>query len=213
MTETITVKGVGKVTTQADYMTMLLTISELNADYDRALDAALRRVEAMRKALTDVEAADELKLQKFDVEVQQQDGKDCFCCVYQYKLAFDFDHARLSAILSAVAKSGAMPETQMAFTVKHPQWLQRQMLFNAAANAKEKAEILCRATGSRLGRLLEMQAETNRGGIQPRFRSRTKADFNRVIQRRSNIPMEMVTAVLPEDVEETESVSFTWEIL
>ena len=164
MTETITVKGVGKVTAQADYMTMQLTISELNADYDRALDAALRRVEAMRAALVEVEAADDLKLQKFDVEVQQQDGVDCFCCVYQYKLAFDFDHVRLSQILSAITKSSADPETQIDFTVKNPQWLQRQMLFNAAANAKEKAEVLCRATGNRLGRLLEMQAETNPGG-------------------------------------------------
>lgn len=169
MMDTVTVQGIGRVKSQADYLTMTLTISEENADYDQALSAALQRVETMKRALAKVQAADGLKLLRYDVEIQQRDQQDCFCCIYEFRLAFDFDHARLSAILSAITHSGAQPKTRIEFTVKDSAWLRRQVLYNAAANAKEKAEILCRATSNRLGRLLEIRAETELGGGKTAF--------------------------------------------
>lgn len=86
------------------------------------------------------------------------------------------------------------------------------MLYNAAANAKEKAEILCRATSNRLGRLLEIRAETD-VGRKPRFVSRTETNFNQAIERGEDIDSRMMALVQPEEIEETESITFTWEIL
>ena len=212
MMDTVTVQGVGTVRAQADYLAMTLTIREVNADYDLALAAALRRVEDMKRALAKIQAADSLKLLQYDVEMDPQGQQDCFCCIYQFRLAFDFDHSRLSAILGALIQSGAAPRMQLDFTVKDSTWLQRQMLYNAAANAKEKAEILCRATSNRLGRLLEIRAETD-AQDQSRFISKTKTNFNRAIARRSAIAPQMLESVQPEEIEESETITFTWEIL
>ena len=46
------------------------------------------------------------------------------------------------------------PELSIVFTVKDPSAVNKELLKSATANAREKAEILCEASGVELGKLL-----------------------------------------------------------
>ena len=89
-----------------------------------------------------------------------------YVCTYEQRLCFDFDVARLSKALNAVAKSKAQPELNVSFTVKQPELLQAQLLENAAESARTRAEILCRASGMRLGELPYLPKHNCIGHIQ-----------------------------------------------
>lgn len=72
------------------------------------------------------------------------------------KLAFDFDSKQLAKVISAIADCGAQPELSIAFTVKNPARVSEELLINATENARAKAEILCKASGSTLVQLLNI---------------------------------------------------------
>ena len=71
-------------------------------------------------------------------------------------------------MISAIANSGANPELSIAFTVRNPAKVSEELLESAALNARAKAEILCRASGSEMGQLkagLDGVAQTVLGSL------------------------------------------------
>lgn len=75
-------------------------------------------------------------------------------CSYNTRLSFDFDRDMLERTLNAIAESKAEPELSIRFTVRDDSAVKSALLEAAAENAREKAQILCRASGVELGRLL-----------------------------------------------------------
>lgn len=56
--------------------------------------------------------------------------------------------------MAAIAHCLAQPELSIAFTVKDPTAVNEALLREATVNAKKKAELLCEASGVKLGQLL-----------------------------------------------------------
>ena len=102
---------------------------------------------------------EDLKTTSFDVQTRYENVKDRqgnykrefagYACSYRLKLAFDFDSKQLAKVISAIADCGAQPELSIAFTVKNPARVSEELLNNATENARAKAEILCKASGSK----------------------------------------------------------------
>lgn len=77
-------------------------------------------------------------------------------CRHELKIEFDFDTKRLAKALSEISKCIAKPEISIDFTVKDSSAVSGELLKAAVKNAREKAEILCAASGAKLGELLSI---------------------------------------------------------
>ena len=157
-------------------------------------------------------------LSVFDVQTRYENVKDRqgnykrefagYACSYRLKLAFDFDSKQLAKVISAVADCGAKPELSIAFTVRNPSAVSEKLLISATENARAKAEILCKASGSTLGQLLNI--DYNWGELN--VYSRTSYEVEDCTQPLMSMSKCAAPEIEPVDIDVTDTVAFTWEI-
>lgn len=164
---TITVKGIGAVSVKPDLIVLRLSMETAEYEYDAAMKAAAEKIDFLNKAL---EAAGfekkSAKTADFRVRADYDslnDGKGNYTsvfmgykCRHELKIEFDFDTKRLTKALSEISKCIAKPEISIDFTVKDSSAVSGELLKAAVKNAREKAEILCAASGAKLGELLSI---------------------------------------------------------
>jgi len=132
--------------------------------------------------------------------------EDYKCC-HTLKLTFDFDSFTLSCALHAIAKSRVNPEIRIRFTVKDPDAVNALILQDAATNARQKAEILCHASGATLGNLVTINYNWN----EVSFVSSTVYDYDSDCITVGAAPSNI--EINPENIKASDSAAFTWEIL
>lgn len=217
MSKSITVKGVGSVSARPDYIVLSLSVTARAQDYDRSMEDAAARVDLLGAAAQRVGfEKDALKTLNFRVNtvydsVRGDDGnyRSVFAgydCSYRLKLAFDFDSARLSDVLTAVAGSGAQPELSISFTVKEPEKVGEALLASAAANARQKAEALCRASGAQLGELLTIDYQWNQLNVVSQTRYEVE-DCVMPMMAKCRAP-----ELQPDDIDLHDAATFVWAI-
>ena len=183
------------------------------------MSEAAERIERLQGAAVCVGYhKEDLKTTSFDVQTRYENVKDRqgnykrefagYACSYRLKLAFDFDSKQLAKVISAIADCGAQPELSIAFTVKNPARVSEELLINATENARAKAEILCKASGSTLGQLLNI--DYNWGELN--VFSRTSYDVEDCIQPLMAMSKCAAPEIEPVDIDVTDTVAFTWEI-
>lgn len=219
MSRTITVRGIGNVSVKPDYITLSMTIDSQDKSYDRAMEEAARRIGVLRDAAVRIGyEKDALKTVGFNVETRYESVKDRqgsykrefsgYACIYRLKLSFDFDSKQLARVISAIADSGAKPELSIAFTVKSPAKVNEELLISAAENAKAKAEILCKASGIKLGELLSI--DYNWGELN--IVSRTTYEMEDCVPPMMAMSKCAAPEIEPDDIEVSDTVAFVWEI-
>ena len=216
MTRTITVKGIGSISAKPDYIELTLSIDATEKDYEKTMENAAERIALLEKAVESVGfKKDALKTLHFKVDTHEEQIKDQdghyrwifagYCCTYRFQLGFDFDSGRLADVLSGIAESGAKPEQKIAFTVKDPTKINEALLMSAAANARKKAELLCRAAGVELGRLCSV----NYNWSELEIVSPTKYEA-------AGMPLapagRCAPEISPEDINLHDTAVFVWEI-
>ena len=216
---TITVKGTGRVSARPDYIVLSLNIEALSETYDRAMTDASERIKKLQDTAVFVgyEKSD-MKTTSFNVQTRYENVKDRqgnykrefagYACSYHLKLAFDFDSKQLAKVISAIANCGAQPEISIAFTVKNPERISEDLLISATENAKTKAEILCKASGNTLGQLLNI--DYNWGELN--VFSRTTYDVEDSIQPLMAMSKCAAPEIEPDDIDVSDTVTFTWGI-
>lgn len=219
MTRTITVKGVGSVSAKPDYIVLSLSITAKDMEYERSMEDAARRIGLLEGAIGQAGfVKNDLKTLHFNVNTQYEAVPDQhgnyqrqfagYACTYRFKLAFDFDNKRLAAVLTAVAGSGASPELSISFTVKEPAKVREELLASAATNAKEKAEILCRASGAEMGPLLTIDYSWGERSIV----SQTRLEMEDCIAPMMAAKNCAGPEIEPDDIDLTDTACFVWEI-
>lgn len=214
---TITVKGVGTASTKPDLIVISLDITERAAEYINSVNGANERIEKLQKAIEPVGfSREDLKTLSFNARTEQENYRDengvfksrfaGYACEYRLKLSMNFDNKRLSETLSAIANSGANAEQSIAFTVKNPEKISGQILKAATENAREKAEVLCAASGVTLGELVNI--DYNWGEVTIHSAS-VYSDQCRGI---GAIPTAAMPEFEPEDIKSSDTATFIWEI-
>ena len=216
---TITVTGVGSISAKPDYIMLSLNIDSTDKEYDKALQKANERIHLLRK-VAQQNNFDEgsLKTTSFRVTTEYENVKDRsgnyrrefvgYCCSYRLKLAFDFDNLRLLKVLSSISASDAKPELSIAFTVKDPSKVHEALLENAALNAKNKAEVLCRSSGVKLGELLSINCNWD----EPNVISRTRYEITDEMIPPMAASECSMPEVEPDDIDVRDTATFVWEI-
>ena len=219
MSRTITVRGIGNVSVKPDYITLSMTIDSQDKSYERAMEEAARRIDILQDAAVSVGyKKDALKTVSFNVETRYESVKDRqgnykrefngYACIYRLKLSFDFDSKQLARVISGITCSGAKPELNIAFTVKNPAKVNEDLLISAAENAKAKAEILCKASSSKLGELLSI--DYNWGELN--IVSRTTYEMEDCVPPMMAMSKCAAPEIEPDDIEVSDTVAFVWEI-
>lgn len=213
---TITVKGIGAVSVKPDLIVLRLSMETAEYEYDAAMKAAAEKIDFLNKAL---EAAGfekkSAKTADFRVRADYDrlnDGKGNYTsvfmgykCRHELKIEFDFDTKRLAKALSEISKCIAKPEISIDFTVKDSSAVSGELLKAAAKNAREKAEILCAASGAKLGELLSI--DYNR--VELHLYSATDYDVeNKCMMLGAADDMD----IEPEEIKERDTATFAWEI-
>lgn len=218
MRRVITVKGVGSASVKPDYITISMTIESMRKNYNEAMEDAAQRIEKLQEVT--IQSGYEkaaLKTLSFDVDTRYEIAKDRqgnfkrefsgYAVVYRLKLSFDLDNKQLAKVITAISESGAKPEMSIAFTVKNPEKVNEAVLISATQNAKLKAEILCTASGNKLGALLSI--DYNWGELNIISRTHYEAEDGLVapLMAKPNTP-----DVEPDDIDVSDTVTFSWEI-
>lgn len=213
---TITVKGIGAVSVKPDLIVLRLSMETAEYEYDAAMKAAAEKIDFLNKAL---EAAGfekkSAKTADFRVRADYDrlnDGKGNYTsvfmgykCRHELKIEFDFDTKRLAKALSEISKCIAKPEISIDFTVKDSSAVSGELLKAAVKNAREKAEILCAASGAKLGELLSI--DYNWGELH--LYSATDYDVEgkcMMLGAANDMDIE------PEEIKARDTATFAWEI-
>lgn len=219
MKRTITVKGIGSVSAKPDLITLPMSLTARDPDYGKAMECAAEKIHLLEQAAAQTGfAKEELKTLRFDTNAEYENIQDPqghyrqqftgYACSYQLKLSFALDTKRLAAVLEAIAASGADPELDISFTVKDPGKVSEALLTSAAANAREKAEVLCRASGVALGQLLTI----NYNWAELELYSPTRYGMDRAAMPMMAAKSISTLELAPEDIKLQDTASFVWEI-
>lgn len=213
---TITVKGIGAVSVKPDLIVLRLSMETAEYEYDAAMKAAAEKIDFLNKVL---EAAGfekkSAKTADFRVRADYDslnDGKGNYTsvfmgykCRHELKIEFDFDTKRLAKALSEISKCIAKPEISIDFTVKDSSAVSGELLKAAVKNAREKAEILCAASGAKLGGLLSI--DYNWGELH--LYSETDYDVEgKCLMMGAADDMD----IEPEEIKARDTATFAWEI-
>lgn len=213
----ITVRGSGRVSVKPDLIVVSMELKTVDKKYDKTLENAARRVDLLNDSLEKAGFAQKsVKTTSFDVNTKYESVKDKdgkyknvfvgYVCTQSLKIEFDFDTKMLADALSAIADSLTEPEFSVSFTVKDPSAISDRLLQSAAENARQKAQVLCSASGVKLGKLVSIDYGMNETSFV--------SDTNYMVARTclksapllANIDME------PDDINVKDSATFVWEI-
>ncbi len=218
MPRTITVKGMGRVTTSPDYVVISMSLMAQDNDYDETMELAAKKIEYLNASLEEIGFEKKsVKTTNFNVRTDYERVKDRngnyksvfngYICSHRLKVEFDFDTKRLAQTLYAISKCLAEPELSISFTVKDPSAVNKELLKSATINAKEKAQILCEASGVELGQLLTIDYNWGELNIV------SHTDYM-LEEKCMAMPVGGLADVEiePDDIDVSDTATFVWEI-
>lgn len=222
MDRRITVTGKGRALVKPDFIEIGMKLETKEKKYDTALERAADRVGSLAEALASAGfGEDDVKTSNFDVSTttEYKDGligrgkqvETGFKVSQNVKIGFDMDMKRLAQVLEAIGQwSGSDPDLSVSFTVKDPDAVKDQVLQSAAKSARHQAEILCGASGVKLGALVTV----NYAWSEISIRSRTIYHDARTVTRDRSASLNLTSfaKLQPDDIDARDSATFVWEI-
>ena len=215
MQKVITVRGSANVKVKPDYVNILINLETLNVEYGAGMEEAARRIEAMKAALKSVNVdTEDLRTTDFGVDTEWEWTKDKYGNYKDHvfkgykirqslKFGFDFDRERMVLILSVIARSGVDPKFRVQFTVKDKSAVKEELFAKASENARTIAEGLCRGVGKKLGDIININYSWQEIDIYHEFDNCCEAEC---------VADGAAPDINPEDLEASDSVTFTWEL-
>jgi len=218
MPRTITVKGMGRVTTAPDYVVISMSLTAQENDYEETMELAAKKIEQLNTSLEEIGFEKKaVKTTNFNVRTDYERVKDRngnyksvfngYICSHRLKVEFDFDTKRLAQTLYAISRCLAQPELSISFTVKDPSAVNKELLKSATINAKEKAQILCEASGVELGQLLTIDYNWGELNIV------SHTDYM-LEEKCMAMPVGGLAdiEIEPDDIDVSDTATFVWEI-
>ncbi|MDD6435388.1 MAG: SIMPL domain-containing protein [Clostridiales bacterium] len=218
MPRTITVKGMGRVTTAPDYVVISMSLEAHEQEYEATMELAAKKIDQLNTSLEEIGFEKKsVKTTNFNVRTDYERAKDRngnyksvfngYICSHRLKVEFDFDTKRLAQTLYAISRCLAQPELSISFTVKDPSAVNKELLRSATVNAKEKAQILCEASGVELGQLLTIDYNWGELSIV------SHTDYM-LEEKCMAMPVGGLADmnIEPDDIDVSDTATFVWEI-
>ena len=158
----IKVTGVGKVSLPPDQTTVFMELTDRNKDYAKVVEASTKHTGEMKDALEKIGISrDTIKTLSFRVDVETESYQDDdhrwrerfvgYRAVHSAKFDFGVDNELLGAAMTALARMPFKPTFSVSYSVKEAEKARKTLLENAVKDAKNKAHVLAKAAGAKLG--------------------------------------------------------------
>ncbi len=217
MPRTITVKGIGKVSAKPDYILISMTLESRDLHYEKAMEKAAGNIERLNSTLRSVGFdKGEVKTTGFIVNTEYEREKDIngvgksvlngYIVTQSLCLSFELNMELLSKTLSAVGACLSHPRISVSFTVRDAAAISEEMLSAAAVDARKKAEILCKASGVKLGALISIDYNWGKPDMYSRTRYEVSDECLTAPMLARGIDIE------PDNINVSEAAAFVWEI-
>lgn len=216
MDRLIRVKGTGSLSVKPDLIVITMELASKKWDYDKTMQLASESVENLQNAIeiAGFEKKD-LKTTSFNINTNYESYTDKdnnykkkfagYICEQRLKIEFDYDTRVMSDLINAISKSPTNPEFRIRFSVKDNNAVSEQLLINATENARQKAEILAKASNVNLGNLINVDYNWE----ELHFYSQLSYKMTNSEYMMDN---KSVPDIEPEDIDVSDNVSFVWEI-
>lgn len=216
MENKITVVGTSAISVKPDYVNVQMKLSALKDTTDQAMETAARLYQTLRKQLIcALDGEPDLRTTEFTLNasynrVFDQETKEEKSVFKGYEveqwltLGMDLDQVKVKRALAAIARSNTAEDLKVRFLVKNPKEINNQLYLRAAANAKEKAEALCKGVGARLGDVKSIDYSSHNEQPECDLDIRIRACYCAVDE---------APDVEPENVTVKDSVRISWEIV
>ena len=217
MNRVITVKGTGRVSSKPDLVVLSMALESQKLKYDETMELATESLQELTAAIQSCGfKKEDLKTTNFNIRTHYENYKDAdnnyknkfagYICEQGLKLEFDLDTKMLSKVLGVISETSVNPILSINFSIKDSNAVGIELLERATVNARQKAEILAKASGVTLGKILTIDYNWS----ELLFSSVTRFELqNQAMTSASRF----VPDIEPEDIESSDTVTFVWEII
>jgi uncharacterized protein YggE len=212
---TITVRGTGNVSAKPDIVVIEMSLATTMPDYAKTLDRVTAELDSLRAAIASAgHDGRELKTTSFNIQTKYENYKVKdewkqrfvgYTCSHGLRLEFGFDMPTLGRTLGAIAECEADPQFDIKFSVKDPSAVKEQLLESAVANAAEKAKILAKAAGVKLGAITHIDYSWGE------LRLYSDTDMS-ICDGEAAAPKAMAINIEPDDIDASDNVTVIWTI-
>ena len=218
MTRTMKVTGTGKLSVKPDTTVLMITAEATCPDYEMAVSRSAAETKLLKMVMKKAGLnPDDLKTTSFSIDTEYEsyrDNRDNYrkrFVGYQYehytKISFPNDNQQLGRVLAELAESGLDVTFTIRHTVKDVDAVKDALLAKAVENSKNRAEILAKAAGVRLGNIETIDYSWGEMNIYTNTVDRmVLADAVYEGASSYNIDID------PDDIDVQDTVTIVWEI-
>ena len=211
------VKGIGRTTAAPDLIVLTMNLEAGEPAYEKTMQRSVEMLDALRAAIvTAGHEGKELKTTSFNINTKYENYRENdvwkqqfvgYTCTHGLRLEFDLDMSMLGKTLSAIAGCDADPNFSIQFSIKDPIAVSELLLESAVGNAKQKATVLARAAGVKLGAIQRIDYSWS----ELRLLSETDLRLSdSAVAFSSAAPMSM--DIEPEDIKVSDTATVVWAI-
>lgn len=217
MERTMKVTGKGKISVMPDTIRLLITQRGTKREYDEAVKESARQKGELNEALVSAGLnKSELKTLSFDIDTDfdryQEKGawKKTFKgykFTHRMKVEFPLNNEILGRVLGAISKCPGHPEFSILFTVDDPEPKKNELLGKAIEDSKNKAEVMAKASGVNLGKIMNIDYSWGEVELVSGFGNAMTAFCDSKASASMDIDVE------PDDIDMTDTVTIVWELI
>ena len=216
---TLRVTGKGTIKAKPDTTRLSITLCGTYDEYRTALrhsaeDTKILRTELKRIGLN----KEDLKTVSFDIDTKYDSYQDKYNnyrrrfvgyeYTHQLKIEFLSDNTLLGRILGMLSMSPVDPEFRISFILSDPEEAKNELLGRAVTDAKEKAEVLSRAAGLRLGEIQSIDYSWGRIDFEFSDVNLCMSPVDRTLEDSRAMDID----IDPDDIQVSDTVTVIWEI-
>jgi len=212
MERTLVITGKGKLDLKPDLVIIRFPLENRNYHYATAVEGLNNVVSSLRNSIASLGMdPKELKTLDFSVDTHTQWNKNReitefigFKAKHDLQLEFPLDNALINRIVNKILELKMKIEFKINFGIQDQESCVHLLIENAVKNAKEKAELLSKASGVELKEIVNI----NYAFTDIHFHSDTDFNYN----YEPSINSMSMPDINPTDLRLSENVTITWKI-
>ncbi|MBR6322220.1 MAG: SIMPL domain-containing protein [Lachnospiraceae bacterium] len=220
MERLIKVTGRGRLSLKPDTVRLRIDLIDQDREYDRAIRSSALHSQELREAFTDFGFdPSDIKTLSFRVDTEYESYQDKednswkqrlvgYKAYHMLKIEFPTERESIGRIFAMVAGLSGKPEFYVEYTVKDTEGARNELLKNAVADSKLKAEVLAEAAGVRLGEIATI--DYSWGEVE--FVARPMNKMSRALMAEAAVEDSMDFDVVPDDIKVDDTVTVVWSL-
>ena len=220
---TLRVTGKGKLSLTPDTVQLLMHLNDTDPDYGKVVKDSTEHAQSLKEALMtlDFEASD-LKTTSFQVNAEYESYRDendnwkerfvGYRAMHTLKLSFPRDKDRLGKVLFLVAGHASKPEFHLEYTVADPEKAKNELLANAVADSRIKADVLAKAADVTLGEILSIDYSWGEIDLVTRPVMLRETNGIQALAKSAAMEDSLNLDIEPDDIKVEDTVTVIWEL-